>query len=41
MIFALSPREKHMIPDALLQIQESTVIWLEVERKNSNKQFRG
>ena len=29
-----------MIPDALLKYK-NLVIWIEVERKNSNKQFRG
>gem|GEM_PF-3958406 len=32
-------REKHMIPDGMLRYQD-IIIWLEVERKNSNKQFR-
>lgn len=35
----LSSKEKHMIPDALFKYK-NMIIWLEVERKNSNKQFK-
>lgn len=35
----LSSKEKHMIPDALFKYK-NMLIWLEVERKNSNKQFK-